>query len=80
MQGGEERCLAGGMDGYVAKPIKLEYIFSVNENVIPGMNQTLSSRRNELNITETEVTIFVNGNLTMNISVFFPPKRGSGRN
>ena len=39
MQGDEERCLAGGMDGYVAKPIKLEELFSVIEKVVPGMNR-----------------------------------------
>jgi len=27
------------MDGYVAKPIKLEELFSVIENVVPGMNR-----------------------------------------
>jgi PAS domain S-box-containing protein len=31
MKGDEERCLAGGMDGYVTKPIKLEELFSVIE-------------------------------------------------
>jgi len=38
MQGDEERCLAGGMDGYVTKPIKLEELFSVIENVVPWIN------------------------------------------
>jgi two-component system sensor histidine kinase/response regulator len=37
MQGDKERCLAGGMDGYVAKPIKLEDFFSVIEKVVPGI-------------------------------------------
>jgi two-component system, sensor histidine kinase and response regulator len=27
MKGDEERCLAAGMDGYVAKPIKAEQLF-----------------------------------------------------
>ena len=36
MQGDEERCLVCGMDGYVSKPIKLEELFSVIENVIPS--------------------------------------------
>jgi CheY-like chemotaxis protein len=39
MQGDEERCLAGGMDGYVAKPIKLEDLFSVIEKVVPDTNR-----------------------------------------
>jgi CheY-like chemotaxis protein len=39
MQRDEQRCLAGGMDGYVAKPIKLEELFSVIEKVVPGMNR-----------------------------------------
>jgi len=38
MQGDEERCLVGGMDGYAAKPIKLEDLFSVIEKVVPRMN------------------------------------------
>jgi PAS domain S-box-containing protein len=37
MKGDEERCLACGMDGYVSKPIKLEELFSVLENVAPGI-------------------------------------------
>jgi two-component system sensor histidine kinase/response regulator len=39
MKGDEERCLAGGMDGYVSKPIKLEDLFSVMENVAPGITR-----------------------------------------
>jgi two-component system sensor histidine kinase/response regulator len=39
MKGDEERCLAGGMDGYVSKPIKLEELFSVMENVAPGITR-----------------------------------------
>ena len=39
MQGDQERCLVGGMDGYVAKPIKLEALFSVIEKVVPGINR-----------------------------------------
>ena len=39
MQGDEERCLVGGMDGYVTKPIKLEELFSVIEKLVPGMNR-----------------------------------------
>jgi two-component system sensor histidine kinase/response regulator len=34
MQGDKDRCLAGGMDGYVSKPIKLEELFSVIDDVI----------------------------------------------
>jgi PAS domain S-box-containing protein len=39
MQGDQERCLACGMDGYVSKPIRLEELFSVIDNVIPGINR-----------------------------------------
>jgi CheY-like chemotaxis protein len=39
MKGDEERCLACGMDGYVTKPIKLEELFSVIENVAPGITR-----------------------------------------
>jgi CheY-like chemotaxis protein len=35
MQGDSERCLAAGMDGYVSKPIKLEELFSVVEDLVP---------------------------------------------
>jgi two-component system sensor histidine kinase/response regulator len=37
MQGDKERCLASGMDGYVSKPVKLEELFSVIENVVPAI-------------------------------------------
>jgi two-component system sensor histidine kinase/response regulator len=37
MKGDEERCLACGMDGYVTKPIKLEALFAVMENLAPGI-------------------------------------------
>jgi two-component system sensor histidine kinase/response regulator len=39
MKGDEERCLASGMDGYVTKPIKLEELFSVIENVAPSLTR-----------------------------------------
>jgi two-component system, sensor histidine kinase and response regulator len=39
MRGDQERCLASGMDGYVSKPINLEELFSVIENVAPGINR-----------------------------------------
>jgi CheY-like chemotaxis protein len=34
MQGDKDRCLACGMDGYVSKPIKLEELFSVIDDVL----------------------------------------------
>jgi CheY-like chemotaxis protein len=39
MQGDRERCLAGGMDGYVSKPLKVEELFSVIENMVPGLTR-----------------------------------------
>lgn len=39
MQGDQERCLACGMDGYVSKPIKLEELFTVIEEVVPGIHR-----------------------------------------
>jgi PAS domain S-box-containing protein len=39
MQGDQARCLACGMDGYVSKPIKLEELFTVIEEVAPGINR-----------------------------------------
>jgi two-component system, sensor histidine kinase and response regulator len=44
MKGDEERCLASGMDGYVTKPIKLEELFSVMENVAPGLTRRSDSK------------------------------------
>jgi CheY-like chemotaxis protein len=38
MQGGKERFLACGMDGYVSKPIKLEELFAVIANVVPNVH------------------------------------------
>ena len=44
MKGDEERCLACGMDGYVSKPIKLDELFSVIENVAPGLTRLSSAQ------------------------------------
>jgi HPt (histidine-containing phosphotransfer) domain-containing protein len=33
MKGDRERCLAAGMDGYIAKPIRLQELFGVIENM-----------------------------------------------
>jgi PAS domain S-box-containing protein len=34
MRGDEERCLACGMDGYVAKPLKIDQLFSVIDQIV----------------------------------------------
>jgi CheY-like chemotaxis protein len=34
MKGDEERCLAGGMDGYVSKPIQSEQLFATIDGVV----------------------------------------------
>ena len=39
IKGDKERCLAAGMDGYVSKPLKIEELFSVIENVAPGVTR-----------------------------------------
>ncbi len=44
MRGDEERCLAGGMDGYVTKPVKLEDLFSVIEKVFVGANRRAGAK------------------------------------
>jgi two-component system, sensor histidine kinase and response regulator len=36
MKGDEERCLAAGMDGYVAKPFKAEELYAVIDRVLEG--------------------------------------------
>jgi CheY-like chemotaxis protein len=36
MQGDRERCLAGGMDGYVTKPIQMSRLTQVMADVLPG--------------------------------------------
>jgi CheY-like chemotaxis protein len=48
MQGDEERCLTGGMDAYVAKPIKSEELFSVIEKVAPAI-----SRNSDIKVPST---------------------------
>jgi CheY-like chemotaxis protein len=39
MQGDKERCLACGMNGYVSKPIVMEDLFSVIQDVFSEMNR-----------------------------------------
>lgn len=39
MPGDKERFLAGGMDGYVSKPIKLEDLFAVITNVVRNIHR-----------------------------------------
>jgi two-component system sensor histidine kinase/response regulator len=43
MQGDRDRCIACGMDGYVSKPIKLEELFTVIEEVLPGIRRRAGS-------------------------------------
>ncbi len=38
MRGDREQCLAAGMDGYVSKPINMEELFSVIENLLSPIN------------------------------------------
>ena len=44
MKGDKERCLAAGMDGYVSKPLKLEELFSVIENLVPDMSRSSDAK------------------------------------
>jgi CheY-like chemotaxis protein len=37
MKGDEERCLAGGMDGYVSKPIQVEQLLATIDSVLSGL-------------------------------------------
>ena len=45
MAGDKEHCFACGMDGYVTKPIKLEELFSVIENVVLEVHSPLPCQR-----------------------------------
>ena len=36
LKGDRERCLAAGMDGYVAKPIRARELLHVIEELVPG--------------------------------------------
>ncbi|HEX9869777.1 MAG TPA: hypothetical protein VGC99_14495 [Candidatus Tectomicrobia bacterium] len=39
MPGDRERCMAAGMDGYVAKPIRVQDLFAAIENVWSDRHQ-----------------------------------------
>ena len=41
MKGDRERCLEGGMDGYVAKPVKADILFATIEQVMAARNRYL---------------------------------------
>jgi CheY-like chemotaxis protein len=44
MEGDEERCLAAGMDGYVAKPIRVEQLVAMIDNVLTALSPRAFSR------------------------------------
>ena len=44
MKGDRERCLAAGMDGYVAKPVNPDELFAVVEQFADGSSDTSSTR------------------------------------
>jgi len=37
LKGDEERCLAGGMDGYISKPIRTNELFAAIEGFLDGI-------------------------------------------
>jgi CheY-like chemotaxis protein len=39
MKGDKERCIAGGMDDYVAKPIKRETVFEIIDKWVLNVNE-----------------------------------------
>ena len=44
MEGDKERCVASGMDGYVSKPIKIEELFSVIEDVLGSISHDSAAK------------------------------------
>ena len=56
MAGDREQCLAAGMDGYVAKPIRPEELVAAVENAVPGVSGDASAtERPGYDVNETEV-------------------------
>jgi PAS domain S-box-containing protein len=56
MKGDQERCLAAGMDGYVAKPMKAGELYAVIDRLLTGMStpdQATGERRSDLTTTAT---------------------------
>jgi CheY-like chemotaxis protein len=52
MQGDRERCLQAGMDGYVAKPIQVEELFSEIDRLVPFTHENTSESTGPLKIKE----------------------------
>jgi two-component system sensor histidine kinase/response regulator len=50
LKGDEERCIAGGMDGYVSKPIRTIELFATLDRVLGSVNRASAS--NELEIQQ----------------------------
>jgi CheY-like chemotaxis protein len=45
MEGDRERCLAAGMDGYVAKPVRVDYLSKEIERVASSVLSPLAGAR-----------------------------------
>jgi HPt (histidine-containing phosphotransfer) domain-containing protein len=69
MEGDRERCLAAGMDGYVAKPIKVEDLVAAVENLgrWPGVAKapTMASPREQEPIDTASALVRVEGDVEL---------------
>jgi CheY-like chemotaxis protein len=43
MKGDRERCLAAGMDGYIAKPINVQQLFQTIDQILSNMQENIAT-------------------------------------
>ena len=62
MKGDRERCLAGGMDGYVSKPIRPDALFSELERLVPSFAPETTKAANDTAGTGTTTALVLDRN------------------